>query len=151
MIKYDIPKLNVDSEVTFETTDEQLGKKTYKETLIETIEQYLPISYEVFKKLSLDEQQKIIDEIKEKQGKKHDIFQQKFTTLTEDDEGKISLCSRLLRGVAKKSNGQMKVVKVPVKMQVTFAGLKKLENEVGSQLDRNDVIREKSIVKSRKY
>ena len=56
--------------------------KTYKDTLIETIEQYLPMTYEEFKKLDLDEQQSIIDEIKLKQGRvEKDLFQDRFERL----------------------------------------------------------------------
>ena len=51
----------------------------WKETLINTLEQYLPISYEEFKKLDLGEQQKIIDDIKLKQEK--DMFQERFEKL----------------------------------------------------------------------
>lgn len=56
--------------------------KTYKETLIKKIEQYLPMTYEEFKKLDLDEQQSIIDDIKLKQGRlEKDLFQDRFERL----------------------------------------------------------------------
>ena len=56
--------------------------KTYKETLIETIESYLPMSYEDFKTLDLDEQQKIIDDVKLKQGKvEKDMYQERLEEL----------------------------------------------------------------------
>lgn len=130
MIRYDMEKLNVDSEVTFEAIpddqfdivmeeldkklnskmlqnkiqenesiqeainignftaiNEQVSQKNYKETLIETIEQYLPISYEEFKKLELDEQQRIIDSVKEQQGNiQKDLFQERFNTYISDLE-----------------------------------------------------------------
>ena len=58
------------------------SKNDYKKVLIETIEQYLPMSYDEFKKLDLDEQQEIINEIKNKQGKEEqDIFQKKLNIL----------------------------------------------------------------------
>ena len=60
------------------------SKDDYKKVLIATIEQYLPMSYEEFKKLDLDEQQLIIDEIKTKQGiEEQDIFQKKLNKLLE--------------------------------------------------------------------
>lgn len=56
--------------------------KTYKETLIETIEQYLSMTYNEFKELDLDVQQSIIDDIKFNQEKdQQDIFQERFEKL----------------------------------------------------------------------
>ena len=49
---------------------------------IEKIEKYLPMTYEEFKKLDLDEQQSIIDDIKLKQGRvEKDLFQDRFERL----------------------------------------------------------------------
>lgn len=63
----------------FTAGKEKVSQKTYKETLIETIEQFLPMPYEKFKKLDLDEQQRIINDIKLKQGKEEkDMFQERF-------------------------------------------------------------------------
>ena len=58
------------------------SKDDYKKVLIETIEQYLPMSYDEFKKLDLDEQQEIINEIKRKQNREEqDNFQKKLDKL----------------------------------------------------------------------
>ena len=66
---------------------EQSTRETYKETLIRTIEQFLPMPYEEFKKLDLDEQQRIIDSIKEQQGNiQKDLFQQRFDSYISDLE-----------------------------------------------------------------
>lgn len=66
---------------------EKSAKESYKETLIRTIEQFLPMSYEEFKKLDLDEQQRIIDSVKEQQGNiQKDLFQQRFDSYISDLE-----------------------------------------------------------------
>ena len=66
---------------------EQSTRETYQETLIRTIEQFLPMPYEEFKKLDLDEQQRIIDSIKEQQGNiQKDLFQQRFDSYISDLE-----------------------------------------------------------------
>ena len=52
-----------------------------KETLINTLEQYLPMSYEKFKRLDYAQQQSIIDDIKLKHGKEQDMFQEKFENI----------------------------------------------------------------------
>ena len=62
------------------------SKNDYKKVLIEAIEQYLPMPYDEFKKLDLDEQQKIINEIKNKQNREEqDVFQKKLNKLLKKD------------------------------------------------------------------
>lgn len=76
---------------------EKTTKEPYKETLIRTIEEYLPMSYDEFKKLDLDEQQKIIDEVKEQQGNiQKDLFQQKFDSYISDLEENSDLLTKRL-------------------------------------------------------
>ncbi len=53
--------------------------KTYKDLLIKKIEQILPIDYTEFKKLDANEQQKIINQVKEEQGNiQKDLCQKKI-------------------------------------------------------------------------
>ena len=66
-------------------------RKEYRETLVKAIEKYLPMPYDKFKKLDLDEQQRIIDEIKKRRNKNNrDKFQEKFDKLTEMDQKRLT-------------------------------------------------------------
>ena len=80
---------------------------TYKELLIKKIEQFLPMSYDEFKKLDTNEQQKIIAQVKEEQGNiQKDLCQKRidlyFSTLENMQQVDLNLGHERVKTLTKK-------------------------------------------------
>ncbi len=58
--------------------------------------------------------------------------------------------SKILGKMAKKSNGKMRKVKVPIEKRPTVESLRKLEKELHAQIEANRVMEYKSFVNARK-
>ncbi len=58
--------------------------------------------------------------------------------------------SRILHKIAKESNEQMRVVKVPPEKRPTAESLARLEKEIGSQIVSNDAMRYRSYINASK-
>lgn len=75
-----MPNKDLEKGLEFNEVCEKYGissqKSSYKKALIRTLENYLPISYDEYKKLDFSEQQKIIEDIRKSNGIiKEDLFQ----------------------------------------------------------------------------
>ncbi len=57
---------------------------------------------------------------------------------------------RIIRKEMAKSNGAARVVKVPQKCRPTQESLRELETEIAAQLNRNDVMRSRSMERASK-
>ena len=58
--------------------------------------------------------------------------------------------SKILNSIAKKSNGKMRIKKVPREKRLTGEGVARLEREIAAQIDVNDVMRYKSYINANK-
>ena len=58
--------------------------------------------------------------------------------------------SRILKKVAEKSNGKMRIVKVPPEKRPTAESLEKLEREIGAQIDVNRAMEHRSYINASK-
>lgn len=58
--------------------------------------------------------------------------------------------SRILKKVAEKSNGKMRIVKVPPEKRPTAESLEKLEREIGAQIDANRAMKHRSYINASK-
>lgn len=64
----------------------------------------------------------------------------------------MSTISRILHRIAAKSNGKIRIVKIPPERRPTAESLKKLDREIGAQLDANEAMRHRSYINaSKKY
>lgn len=60
--------------------------------------------------------------------------------------------SKILHKIAEKSNGKMKIVKVPPKKRLTAKSLAKLNSEINAQIEANRAMEYKSYINaSRKF
>lgn len=62
----------------------------------------------------------------------------------------MNTISRILHRIAEKSNGKVRIVKVPPERRPTAESLKKLEREIGAQIDANDAMRHRSYIEASK-
>lgn len=62
----------------------------------------------------------------------------------------MSTIIEILHRIAEKSNGKMRVVKVPPERRPTAESLEKLEREIGAQLDANAAMRHRSYINASK-
>ena len=58
--------------------------------------------------------------------------------------------SRILKKVVEKSNGKMRIVKVPPEKRPTAESLEKLEREIGAQIDVNRAMEHRSYINASK-
>lgn len=58
--------------------------------------------------------------------------------------------SKILQKVTERSNGKMRIVKVPPEKRTTSKSLKKLENEIGAQIDANRAMEYRSYINANK-
>ena len=58
--------------------------------------------------------------------------------------------SRILKKVAEKSNGKMRIVKVQPEKRPTAESLEKLEREIGAQIDANRAMEHRSYINASK-
>lgn len=58
--------------------------------------------------------------------------------------------SKILQKIAERSNGKMRIVKVPPEKRPTAESLKKLENEIGAQIDENRAMEYRSYINASK-
>lgn len=58
--------------------------------------------------------------------------------------------SKILKKIAEKSNGKMRIVKVPSDKRPTAESLEKLEREIGAQIDANRAMEHRSYINASK-
>ena len=79
-------------------------ESSYKKALIRTLENYLPISYDEYKKLDFSEQQKIIEDIRKSNGIiKEDLFQVRARNYFKKLEKSSKKGKRLIRKLERSS------------------------------------------------
>lgn len=62
----------------------------------------------------------------------------------------MNLTSKILHKLAKKSNGKIRIVKVPTERRPTAESLKELEKEINAQLEANRAMEHKSYINASK-
>ena len=63
----------------------------------------------------------------------------------------MSQIRRMMERLAKKSNGKIRIVKVPPERRPTAESLAKLEREIKAQIDANDAMRYRSYINASKH
>lgn len=62
----------------------------------------------------------------------------------------MDLTSKILHKVAEKSNGKMRIVKVPLEKRPTAESLAKLEREIKAQVRANEAMEHRSYINANK-
>lgn len=63
----------------------------------------------------------------------------------------MSQLDRMIRKLAEKSNGKIRIVEVPPEKRLTAESLAKLDREIKAQIDANDAMRYRSYINASKH
>ena len=62
----------------------------------------------------------------------------------------MNITSRMMKKLAERSNGKIRIVKVPPEKRPTAESLEKLEREIGAQIDVNRAMEHRSYINASK-
>ena len=62
----------------------------------------------------------------------------------------MNITSRMLKKLAERSNGEIRIVKIPPEERPTAASLKKLDREIQAQIDANRAMEHRSYINASK-